>query len=152
MSRPPIVTLPFTPMIAPYSVWLGPANGLLLLSWARKTTCSRRDLESLIGSLHNVCHVVRPGRTFLRRMIDLLCCFHSAHHPIRLNAEFRRSSVKATVTGRSSVYLESWSPASPSNHQSPSVALAPGLGLAVVQSHYVLGGVLHCVLWFSSRR
>ena len=62
----------------------------LLLSWARKTTCSRRDLESLIGSLHHACRVVRPGRAFLRRMIDLLCCFRSAHHPIRLNTEFRR--------------------------------------------------------------
>jgi hypothetical protein len=62
----------------------------LLQSWSRKKTCSRRDLESLIGSLHHACRVVIPGRTFLRRMIDLLCCFRHRDHPIRLNAEFRR--------------------------------------------------------------
>ena len=62
----------------------------LLQSWSRKSTCTRRELESLIGSLHHACRVVTPGRTFLRRMIDLLCCFRNRHHPIRLNTEFRR--------------------------------------------------------------
>jgi cell fate (sporulation/competence/biofilm development) regulator YmcA (YheA/YmcA/DUF963 family) len=62
----------------------------LLQSWSWKTTCSRRDLESLIGSLHHAYRVVISGRTFLRRMIDLLCCFWHRNHPIRLNAEFRR--------------------------------------------------------------
>ncbi|CAB4028379.1 Hypothetical predicted protein, partial [Paramuricea clavata] len=62
----------------------------LLQSWSRKKTCTRRDLESLIGSLHHACRVVVPGRTFLRRMIDLLCCFRHRDHPIRLNVEFRR--------------------------------------------------------------
>ena len=62
----------------------------LLQSWARKTTCTRRYLESLIGSLHHACRVVVPGRTFLRRMIDLLCCFRHRAHPIRLNVEFHR--------------------------------------------------------------
>ena len=32
--------------------------------------------------------MVWPGRTFLRRMIDLLCCFRRRDHPIRLNSEF----------------------------------------------------------------
>ena len=31
-----------------------------------------------------------PGHTFLRRMIDHLCCFRTRDHPIRLNAEFHR--------------------------------------------------------------
>ena len=62
----------------------------LLQSWSRKSTCTRRELESLIGSLHHACRVVVPGRTFLRRMIDLLCCFRNRNHPIRLNLEFRR--------------------------------------------------------------
>ena len=47
----------------------------LLQSWSHKKTRTRRELESLIGSLHHACRVVQPGRTFLRRMIDLLCCF-----------------------------------------------------------------------------
>ena len=33
--------------------------------------------------------VVWPGRTFVRRMIDLLCCFRRNDHPIRLNKEFQ---------------------------------------------------------------
>lgn len=33
--------------------------------------------ESLIGLLNHACKVVRPGRSFLRRMLDLL---HSTHH------------------------------------------------------------------------
>ena len=45
----------------------------LLYQWASKKWCTRTELESLIGSLHHVTKVVPPGRTFLRRMIDLLC-------------------------------------------------------------------------------
>ena len=62
----------------------------LLQQWSRKKTCTRRDLESLIGSLHHACRVVVPGRTFLRRMIDLLCCFRHRDHLIRLNVDFHR--------------------------------------------------------------
>ena len=44
-----------------------------------------RELESLIGHLHRAAKVVWPGRTFFRRMIDLLSCFRKKDHPIRLN-------------------------------------------------------------------
>ena len=40
--------------------------------WGDRRACSRRELESLIGLLNHACKVVRPGRSFLRRMIDLL--------------------------------------------------------------------------------
>ena len=62
----------------------------LLRTWSTKRTCHRQELESLIGHLHHACKVVRPGRTFLRRMIDLLTRFRNRSHPIRLNLEFRR--------------------------------------------------------------
>ena len=62
----------------------------LLQSWSNKRTCHRQELESLIGHLHHACKVVRPGRTFLRRMIDLLAHFRNRSHPIRLNVDFRR--------------------------------------------------------------
>jgi hypothetical protein len=62
----------------------------LLQSWSNKRTCHRQELESLIGHLHHACKVVRPGRTFLRRMIDLLAHFRNRSHPIRLNVEFLR--------------------------------------------------------------
>ena len=60
----------------------------LLQSWARRKRCFRHELESLIGHLHHAAKVVWPGRTFIRRMINLLCCFRKRDHPIRLNGEF----------------------------------------------------------------
>ena len=61
----------------------------LLQSWRDRRWCTRCQLESLIGHLHHAAKVVWPGRTFLRRMIDLLRCFRKRDHPIRLNSEFR---------------------------------------------------------------
>ena len=60
----------------------------LISSWLPRRWCNRRELESLIGHLHHAAKVVWPGRTFLRRLIDLLCCFRKRDHPIRLNREF----------------------------------------------------------------
>ena len=60
--------------------------------WRGRTDCSRKELESLIGTLHNASRVVRSGRSFLRGMINLLQEMESpAHrgHPIRLNKGFR---------------------------------------------------------------
>ena len=57
----------------------------LIALWLARTLCNRRKLESLIGHLHHAAKVVWPGRTFLRRMIDLPCCFHKKDHP---NKEF----------------------------------------------------------------
>ena len=62
----------------------------LIASWLARSWCNRRELESLIGHLHHAAKVVWPGRTFLRRMIDLLGCFRKKDHPIRLNKEFHR--------------------------------------------------------------
>ena len=44
----------------------------LLEQWGDRRSCTRRQLESLVGLLNHACKVVRPGRSFLRRMIDLL--------------------------------------------------------------------------------
>lgn len=62
----------------------------LLRAWSSFKWCHKKQLQSLIGVLHHACKVVWPGRTFLRRMIDLLRCFRKDDHPIRLNAEFKR--------------------------------------------------------------
>ena len=66
----------------------------LLREWGDRKVCTRKELESLIGILNHACKVVRPGRSFLRRMIDLLTSTrgsiaHRPHHRIRLNREFR---------------------------------------------------------------
>ena len=62
----------------------------LLGTWSGKRFCRRRELESLIGHLHHACKIAPQGRTFLRRMINLLCTFRCDDHPIRLNQEFHR--------------------------------------------------------------
>ena len=64
----------------------------LLLDWGDRKSCYRKELESLIGLLNHACKVIRSGRSFLRRMIDLLHSVHRPPHskiPIRLNADFR---------------------------------------------------------------
>ena len=61
----------------------------LIQAWCGRRWCSRHQLESLIGHLHHAAKVVWPGRSFLRRMIDLLRCFRRRDHPIRLNSEFQ---------------------------------------------------------------
>ena len=60
----------------------------LLNSWSHKHHCTRKELESLIGNLQHACKVVPAGRTFIRRMINLLSAFRREDHPIRLNREF----------------------------------------------------------------
>ena len=42
-----------------------------------------------MGHLNHACKVVRPGRSFLRRMIALLQQYRNKYHPIRLNHGFR---------------------------------------------------------------
>ena len=64
----------------------------LLQEWEPRKVCTRKDLESLIGLLNHACKVVRSGRSFLRRMLDLLHSQHRPPHsqvPIRLNQGFR---------------------------------------------------------------
>ena len=65
----------------------------LLLEWGDRKTCARKELESLIGQLNHACKVIRPGRSFLRRMINLLHSRSSSPGsrlvPIRLNQQFR---------------------------------------------------------------
>ncbi|KAL5510124.1 hypothetical protein EMCRGX_G005615 [Ephydatia muelleri] len=46
-------------------------------------------MRSLVGKLENACKVVRPGRSFLRRMIDLLRGVKSNRRLISLNSSFR---------------------------------------------------------------
>ena len=48
--------------------------------WGDKKFCTRRELEALIGLLNYVCKVVRPGRSFLHHMIDLLMVFAKHLH------------------------------------------------------------------------
>ena len=62
----------------------------LICSWLPRKWCYRWELEPLIGHLHHATKVLWPDRTFLDHTIDLLCCFWTKDHPIRLNQEFHR--------------------------------------------------------------
>ena len=54
-------------------------------SWSRKKACTKRELLSLIGHLNHACKVVKPGRPFLRRLIELSTKAKKMHHHLRLN-------------------------------------------------------------------
>ena len=60
----------------------------MLEDWSQNCCCKHKELESLIGHLQLTYKVVPQGRSFLRRMINLLCAFRGDDHPIRLNQEF----------------------------------------------------------------
>lgn len=74
----------------------------LLATWQSRRTCRKKELESLVGKLAHACKVVRPGKTFLRRMFEVVSGVHQPHHHVRLNAEFR-SDLTWWAT-----FLESW--------------------------------------------
>ena len=61
----------------------------LIRSWVGRQSCTKKDLESLVGKLAHASQVVRPGKTFMRRMFELLAGTRLAHHHIRLSKAFR---------------------------------------------------------------
>ena len=61
----------------------------LIGSWIGRKRCTRKELESLVGKLGHASRVVPPGKTFLRRMFELLGGTRQAHHHVRLGAAFR---------------------------------------------------------------
>ena len=50
-----------------------------------RKSCTRLELESLIGLLQHACRVIRSGRSFLHQLIDLLHSPHCPHYHICLN-------------------------------------------------------------------
>ena len=58
-----------------------------LRSWLNKNSCTKRQLLSLIGKLSFICKVVRPGRIFLRRLINLSMSVVKLNHYINLNKQ-----------------------------------------------------------------
>ena len=62
---------------------------ILLQQWELRKKCTKRELLSLIGSLSFACKVVKPGRMFLRRLIDLSTSVTNLNHHISLSSEAR---------------------------------------------------------------
>ena len=61
----------------------------LLKSWLGRKSCSKRQLQSLIGHLHHASKVIKPGCPFIRRMIDLASSRPHPESMVRLNMEIR---------------------------------------------------------------
>ena len=60
----------------------------LLSNWIFLTYCKPEDLESLLGHLNHACSVVKPGRSFISRLIQLLTKAKQRHwRTIRINKE-----------------------------------------------------------------
>ena len=71
-----------------------PANKLaelrnLVKQWMQWKSCFKKDLQSLAGKLQHACKVVRLGRTFLRRVFELLRVTVKKYNHIHLNNEFQ---------------------------------------------------------------
>ena len=60
-----------------------------LPAWRTRQKCTKRELLSLIGVLSFACKVARPGRIFLRRLIDLSMTVSALAHHISLTAAAR---------------------------------------------------------------
>ena len=61
----------------------------IIRQWQGKRASTKRDLLSMIRHLSHACRVVKSGRTFLRRMIDLSATPKELHHWVRLNKGFQ---------------------------------------------------------------
>jgi hypothetical protein len=65
----------------------------VLHQWLPRSTCSLRQLQSLVGTLQRAAYVVRHGRTFLQCLRDLVTAHHSSpafdENAITITAEAR---------------------------------------------------------------
>ena len=61
----------------------------MLEGWGARTVCTKRELLSLIGVLSFACKVIKPGRTFLRRLIDLSTTGSHLSSRVSLDSEAR---------------------------------------------------------------
>lgn len=57
----------------------------LVGTFLRKKSATKLELQKLAGKLNWACKVVRGGRTFLRRIIDLSMSCKHVHHYVKLN-------------------------------------------------------------------
>ena len=58
-----------------------------LPKWCSRRTCTKADLLSIIGKLNFFAIVIRSGRLFVRRLIDLSTTVTRKHHHITLNKD-----------------------------------------------------------------
>ena len=57
--------------------------------WLGRKAARRRELESLVGILQHASKVVRPGRRFVRRLIQVMSLVKGRDHFVRLGVDVR---------------------------------------------------------------
>jgi len=60
-----------------------------VVEWLNRMDCRKKELESLHGQLAHASKVVKPGKTFTRRLTELFTGFQKPYYHIRLNREFK---------------------------------------------------------------
>lgn len=70
--------------------------------WIGRKGCSRKELESLVGKLGHAAKVVRPGKTFMRRLFELIGVAWRPHHRIRLSRSVRSDLIWWAM------FIEAW--------------------------------------------
>ncbi|CAG2210319.1 unnamed protein product [Mytilus edulis] len=94
---------------------------LLVQAWLRKKKASLRELQSILGELHFVSTCVRPGRSFVSRLLNWLRSAYSSNvvgngHKIyrKIPVEVQKDSLwwhrfLSSYNGVSMMSLEDWS-------------------------------------------
>ncbi|XP_068721411.1 uncharacterized protein [Montipora capricornis] len=85
----------------------------LISEFLQRKKVTLKEVQSLTGLLNFACSVVRPGRAFLRRLIDRTVGIRSPEHRIRLNKEVKQDlklwlSFLSNFNGRSFFLEEHW--------------------------------------------
>lgn len=144
-QQPPCLLLPlsWTPFLwrlGYLSIKLRNVNHLFPILTHKKVTL--KEVQSLTGLFKFACSVVRPGRAFLRRLIDLTLGIKSANHYIRLNREVKEDlklwlSFLSSFNGKSFSLEDNWL-SSPKLNLFTDASGALGFG-AVFGSHWCYG-------------
>lgn len=85
----------------------------LISQFLQRKKVTLRELQSLLGLLNFACTIVKPGRAFLRRLIDLTIGIRSPTHFIRINTSVKADlkiwlSFLSQFNGRSFFLNEQW--------------------------------------------
>jgi len=70
-----------------------------ITKWKNRKSCTKKELLSMIGQLQHACCVVKPGRTFLRRMISLSASVKELHSNMEWGGDGVRGSTHRCSRG-----------------------------------------------------
>ena len=102
----------------------------LLTEWGSRRRCTKQELQSLAGQLQHAASIVRPGRSFLRRLFDLLSTVSKQHHHLRLSQGIRSDLAWW------STFMDQWNGVSFMSLFSPAPLLRQTHQVAGVQERY----------------